>query len=333
MLRTGIVLKKREGVLRHLPFAFFLLFVSASAVAEPVIEEEVRLDFGLLAIPDNSTPAKFLRVPVTGAVESDPGIIQINPPVRGQLRLTGFPPNTRITVTSSSANLTAGGQGQPPVLEFTDIVSNEPLTDDQGAVDLVIAGTLGTSATGQGYPDAPYEGSAIIDVSYWSPTFEQVISQSDSIDVRAGVSTALDLSEVNALSFGRVAATAGTDGQASLVLDPDGDYRAVNTSDARIVPLSGASPATVLVEGAAAFYDLVIQGPASSVYLSHENLGSAPRFEVTDFVTLPSGTGRTNRDGQLEIQVGATLKTEQVVSARTYPEGTYSGTYELTVEY
>lgn len=326
-------MKKREGAQWHLPFCFLLMLFSASASAAPVVEEEVRLDFGLLAIPENSAPAKSLELPVTGAVESDPGIIQIAPPVRGQFRLSGFPPNTRISVTSSSANLTAGGQGQPPVLEFTDIVSNEPLTDDLGAADLVIAGTLITSATGQGYPDAPYEGSAIVEVSYWSPIFEQMVSQSESVEIRAGVSTALDLSEVNRLSFGRIAATAGTDGQASLILEPDGDYRAVNTSDARIVPLNGASPATILVEGAAAFYDLIIQGPTGSVFLSHENLGSAPRFEVTDFVTLPSGTGRTNRDGQLEIQVGATLKTESVVSARAYPEGIYSGTYELTVEY
>lgn len=332
MLKTGTVIK-RKGAARHLSFFVLLLFISACAKAAPVLEEEIRLDFGQLAIPSNSPPVKLLEVPIIGAVESDPGIIQITQPVRGQYSLTGFPPNTRITVTSSSANLTAGGQGQTPILEFSDIVSNEPLTDDQGRADLVIAGTLSTSATGQGYPDAPYEGSTIIEVSYWSPSFEQVISRSESIEIRAGVSTALDLTEVSALAFGRVAATAGTDGQASLVLEPDGDYRAADTSDARIVPLSGASPATILVEGAAAFYDLVIQPPGTSIFLTHQALGSAPRFEVTDFVTSPSGIGRTNRDGQLSIQVGATLKTEQVLSARTYPEGTYSGTYQLTVEY
>lgn len=326
--------KQRGAVLRLFAFLLLSAGVSAAVTAAPLFVEEVQLDFGELAVPDNAAPVKTIRIPVAGQVDADVGIIQVSGPARGQYRLSGFPPNTRISVSASNASLTAGGLGRPPLFTFTDLASNEPLTDDFGNADLIITGSLETSATKQGYPDAPYEGTAIIELSYWSPKFERVVPLTEVIDLKVRVSTALDLTELDSLRFGRISAATGTTGdQAELVLAPDGSYAVKSATQARIVPLNGQAPATILVEGAAALYDLEISVQASPVFLTHQNLPGAPKFEVTDFTTLPAGTGRTDRDGQLEIQVGATLKTEETDFAKVYPEGNYSGSYNLTVQY
>lgn len=309
------------------------LATPASAQEAPSFEVLQNLDFGTIAVPANDPPEKVLRVPVTGAASYDAGLIQLVPPIRGRYDLSNLPANTRVTVTSGSGNLSAGGLGLPPYFIFDDLVSNEPLTDVNGAAELVLTGSLKTSATGQAYPDAPYEGDAIVELSYFSPEAGQVVTQFETIDITVEASTGLNLTEVESLTFGTLAASSGPGGQAAMILAPNGEITVTTAPNARLTPLSGSSPATILVEGAAGFYDLTINVEAGAIELVNTSLPSAPVFEVSDFTTVPSGSGRTDQDGQLEIQVGATIRTENADVSASYPEGIYTGTYLLTVEY
>ena len=196
-----------------------------------------------------------------------------------------------------------------------------------------MAGELSTSATGESYPDAPYQTDVIIELSYYSADADGVVSVTETIELNVEAATGLDLIEESVLDFGRLAATAAPGVQASMVLSPDGTVTTSNSGAARVVAISGSSPALISVQGAAALYDLVISVQSTPIYLTHETLPGSPRFEITDFKTIPAGIGRSDRDGNLEIQVGATLNTEDVTPSQAYPDGNYSGTYILTVEY
>lgn len=313
-------------------FMLLLSFASVT-VAAPELQENVALDFGVIAVPDNNGPAKSFILPVTGQATVDQGIIQIQQPVRGLYDLTGFPPSTQVTVINGSGSLSAGGLGLPPYFVFSNVTTNEPFTDTNGDAQLVITGTLTTSATGQAYPDAPYSNDITLELSYYSIPDENFISVFESITVHTETSTSLNLTEDSVLDFGRLAATAAPGVQASMVLATDGSISTSDNGGARLVAISGAAPGHISLQGAAALYDLTITVQATTIYLTHETLPGAPRFEISNFTTLPSGTGRTDNEGNLDILVGATLRTEDVTPAEVYPDGNYSGTYVLTVEY
>ena len=73
--------------------------------------------------------------------------------------------------------------------------------------------------------------------------------------------------------------------------------------------------------------------PSTPVYLVHASQSATvARLVVTNFVAQPvTGNVALNALGAMNFRVGATLSTEQ--TTKSYQDGVYTGTYDVTVEY
>jgi len=87
------------------------------------------------------------------------------------------------------------------------------------------------------------------------------------------------------------------------------------------------------ISGAAPNRQLSIDLPTSDIQLRNAEEPTAPYFILSDFVSSPSGTGRTDEDGVLEVFLGGTLSTQLTTEEVVYPAGTYQATYDITVSY
>ncbi len=317
---------------RSMLLAASLLSGVSSVAAAPAVMADVPLDFGVLAVKSNVTPST-LRVSSLGSVSFTGNVIPIGGAIRGQYRLTGFPPGVLLELQWDDATLSAGGGGLPEFLTVTNYENPTLVANAAGEALVAVGATLRTSASGVMYTDAPYSGTTQIRVRYWSQAMGGYLTYYGSVTFSARTRSAINITETQSLSFGRVAAYATPGAIAAMTLGVDGSINVVNAGSARITALGAAQIGLIHVTGAAPSYAVTITPESGNRFLTHVTEGlNAARFVAKNFVTSPSSPGaRTDAAGELQIKVGATLETE--LTNKAYINGIYSGTYALTVSY
>ncbi len=319
------------------PFILVILLWLASittAVPAPLIEELQRLNFGTLALADNTSTSSF-TYPRTGYnINIQGSFVLISNGSPGRYRFSGFPAHSTLTVSLTTTTLTANGSGIPEPLSVDNYDFAALTTDSQGVAELSLGARLSTSGNGGTYGDAPYSGSATLRVDYWHPDAKDYVFNIKVIDLETELSSTLGINQEQQLNFGTLFARSSNTVQAVLALSPSGSYTISEPGNSRLVSLSRPAQGVVRVSGAAPNYSLSITPQAGDVLLEHTTSpGSAPHFILNALVTSPDGTGTTDANGELLIQIGGTLKTELTASPEVYPSGQYEGTYQLTVSY
>ena len=310
-----------------------VLLTSGLASANPTVSTDLPLDFGTLSAQGNATLASLRVDPNGGQAVAGP-IIPFGDAQAGVLLLNSFPPFTSLEFEADDAQLSAGGSGLPPYLTVTSARTAAPLTtDDQGMAVLSLGATLVTSGSGTPYGDAVYSGTLSFRLRYWDPFAGQLVTGFFATSARATLRSSIELSEEQALSFGRLVALPHPDGRARMLLSPNGAITVTQEAGARLVPIDQASPGMLQISGAAPFYRLNLILPADPVEMRHTNPNvSSPRFWVRDFTTAPAADSlNTDASGSITVRLGATLETEP--SATRYESGSYTGTFTINVSY
>lgn len=309
-----------------------LCAAAPGARAAPAVTAEAPFDFGTVAVKSNAAQST-LRLTSAGAVSSTGDMIPIGGAVRGQFRLSGFPAGVLLELEWDNATLSAGGGGLPEYFQVTNYENPTLLSDAQGEALVPVGATLRTSGSGAMYVDAPYSGSTQVRVRYWSQQAGGYLTHYDLVTISARQQSALNVTQLQPLSFGTVAAFTDAGVAATMTLGTNGSLNVANAGSARLAPLGGAQVGLVRVTGAAPNYAVTITPEAGNRFLTHVTEGlNAARFVVKNFVVSPSSPGaRTDGAGELQITVGATLETE--VTNKAFMNGNYSGTYSLTVSY
>ncbi len=332
------IVRQQEAPAGCLFFAFILFvfvpFMPRVVEAEILIEEVAPLDFGTLAITANDTVSTF-TFPYTGTnLVSEGNIVLVVQGVPGRYALSGFPADTNIAVEADDTNLTAGGTGISEPLVISDYDFNDLRTNSLGEAELRMGGTLSTSSNGVSYEDALYSGTTQLRFRYWQPAVGEYVVNSKNIELRSALNTSLEVEEVQVMSFGTLYARTTADDQASITMAPDGSLSIASPGNSRIVSLSAVSPGVLRVTGAVAFYGLTVEPDPGSVLVKHrDNPDGGPHFILSGLSSDPQGIGRTDENGMLEIQVGATLTTQDTTETVIYPAGVYEGTYQMTLSY
>jgi hypothetical protein len=318
-------------------YAFLCLFFIAtfspsmlSAATE--VEQLTLLNFGTIAVPDNSSVSS-LAFSRSERVEIEGSLILVSSGVAGSLRLTGFPANVGVEVDADLAELAIEGPTISERLAVTGYDFGDVRTDSDGAVDIVFGGTLVTSGTGQAYEDGPYIDTAQFRFTFWNPDIGDYSVVSDQVSFGATLSTGLNIESVQSLNFGTIFARTTKEDQASMTVSPAGDLGINNPGDSRIVSLSDPAPGLISVVGAAPNRELSVVADAADVFLEHEEESSAPHFVLSGVTMLLSNEGRTNSDGNMDISIGGTLTTEKTETTIVYPDGSYEGTYFIDITY
>ncbi|MFC1750716.1 DUF4402 domain-containing protein [Pseudomonadota bacterium] len=308
------------------------IFGSSSANAAPDITADVPLDFGLVAVKNNDS-VSTLSISHGGAVTFVGDVIPIGGAMRGEYNLTGFPANVMLDFTWIDGTLSAGGLGLPELLQVTDYENPVTMSDTNGEASVPVGASLKTNGSSVMYGDATYTGDITVRVRYWSPPDVDYLIFQDTVVFTAELQSSINLIEDQVLTLGSVAAYTDPVLTATMVLGTDGKISSiVNAGTARITTLGGALAGVVRVSGAAPNYGVTITPEAGSIFLTHTLPGDLARFIVKDFVTSPTNPdGRTDSNGDLVIKIGATLETE--ATSKIYENGTYNGTYDLTVSY
>jgi len=172
-------------------------------------------------------------------------------------------------------------------------------------------------------------------------------------EITATVQNSFTIQESSSLTFGTIRAVADVStNQATLIIGSDGTTVTANqASPAFITVVSDGTPATYTITGAAPNTRLTITDP-SAVTLSHTNPTTTnnPTFTVNGFeYTVTTGgtsspyTGsnlQTDGTGSASFSLGVTLSTQASATAatagdlsRAYEDGSYRGTYTMTVNY
>lgn len=300
------------------------------------VESLEPLDFGTVAVLDNST-AKRYQLRSSGRLDVDDGIVIVRGGSPAIFRLSDFPPDTSISVSAPVTTLTRNGAGISEPLEVADYTANSLVTDELGQGLLYVGASLTTSGSGSLYSDGLYLPFSTREVTleYWSPDDGAFVAEQYLIDMEVTMQNALNLEELQALSFGTLFARSDSDSQASLTIAPGGRLtQSVEDDDSRLVSLSAPQPGVFELLGAAPNYDITISLQSDPIFMEREG-GSPgdPRLIVSGFQSLPAGSGQTDDDGNLEIRVGATVSTELTTGPEVYPGGTYRGTYSITLSY
>ncbi len=320
----------------HSFFLVILLSVVATttAVSQPLIEEQQRLNFGTLAITANSSVSRF-TYPRTGSNLNIEGqFVLISNGLPGRYRFSGFPANTTLSVSLNTTILTAVGPGISEPLNVDNYDFATLITDALGEAELSLGARLNTTGNGGSYADALFSGTTVLRVDYYQPDVAGLVFNTKTIDLEAEQHSTLTISQEQQLNFGSLFARSSNISQAVLALSPSGSYTISEPGNSRLVSLVKPSQGVLLVSGAAPNYSLTITPQAGDVLLEHTtNPGSAPHFILSDLLTLPGGIGTTDANGELLIKIGGTLKTELTASSEVYPSGQYEGTYQITVSY
>jgi hypothetical protein len=313
-----------------------LLLISAFSPsmlnAAPEVEQLTPLNFGAIAVPDNSSVSS-LTFSRSERVEIEGSLILVSSGVAGSLRLTGFPANVGVEIDADFAELAIEGATISERLAVTGYDFADVRTDGDGSVDIVFGGTVETSGNGQAYEDGTYSDTAQFRFTYWNPGIGDYSVVSDQISFGATLSTGLNIESVQSLNFGTIFARTTKQDQASMTISPAGDLGISNPGNSRIVSLSDPEPGLIAVVGAAPNRELSVIADATDVFLENEAEPSAPHFVLSNITTLLSNEGRTDSDGSMEISVGGTLTTEKTETAIVYPDGSYEGTYFIEISY
>jgi len=213
--------------------------------------------------------------------------------------------------------------------DFDDIT-----TDANGEAELSLGARLNTSGSGNTYVDAPYSGTTTLRVDYWQPEDNEFVFSSTGIELETDLRSTVSLVEEQQLNFGTLYVRTSTTEQASLILSPNGSYTVDEPGNSRLVVLAKPNQAIIRVVGAAPFYQLTLTPQTTDVFLEHTEFPQlAPHFVLNPIVSSPASFATTDRNGDLLIEIGGTLKTEVTTSPVIYPSGEYEGTYAFTVSY
>lgn len=164
------------------------------------------------------------------------------------------------------------------------------------------------------------------------------------------VQNAFSLSQTTALSFGTIRAKADTSGStnhvASLIVNPDGSASTASSTgaNASITVISQGTPAVFAISNAAPNTNLTITSPGT-VTLSRTGGGGANFTVDTWAFRITSGTNAntaystgspnllTDNTGAVTFAAGATISTQATTPSADYTDGSYTGTYNMVVNY
>lgn len=169
-------------------------------------------------------------------------------------------------------------------------------------------------------------------------------ASAETFNVTAEVANTIALTETTPLAFGNLyvrrgtgAGTAGT-----LTLSTTGAFTGTGTGNeattfSRIVSLGGSSAGVLSVTGASPFASVTVTSNAAPTDLIHSSGNPAlPVVTFNSIVTDPVHNAALVLDanGDGDILIGGTMTAATAVAAGTaYAEGTYTGTYVVTVSY
>lgn len=319
---------------RCLLLALACLLLTSTASAQPAITEQRALNFGTLAVPNNTSISR-LSYPSSGRNINNQGqFVIIDRGTSGQYSLTGFPPFTPITVTLNNTTLYPDSIAIAEPLTVDDFDIDAPLTNSQGEATVMVGARVNTTGNGANYIDSIYSGATTMRVEYWQPDAQEFVFNSKVIDVTSELRSTIQIEQQQQLNFGTLFARTSSTAQALMTILPSGRYSINEPSDSRLVALQRPVQGMFKVSGAASFYPLSIAAQATDILLKHtEQPNAVPHFIVGNFTTSPDSVGTTDTNGELLISVGGTIKTELTGSPTVYPNGQYVGTYQLTVSY
>lgn len=325
--------------LRVLKNLFILAILSVTVIesrayAQPLIEEERRLNFGLLAVSSNSAVSRF-NVPRTGSnITIEGQFIMIDRGTTASFRFSGFPAFTDLSINIDNAVLIAGTSGIPESLSVDNFDFSALTTDVNGEAELSLGARLSTTGSGAGYVDAEFSGTTLLRVDYWQPDVGAFVSNSTTIEIDTELQSTLTIEEEQMMNFGTLFAQSDNSNQAVLSLRTNGAFSISEPGNSRLVSLTRPNNGVLKVSGAAPFNSLFITPQVSDVLLEHtERPESAPHFILSNLITTPNVSGTSDSNGELIIEIGGELKTELTTTPTHYPSGQYEGTYELTVTY
>lgn len=319
-------------------FSFFVLILLSLSITNYVnaatsATEITPLSFGAFAVTSNAS-ASTIRIREAGNIIVTGTIAPVGGASRAEFSLAGFPPNALLEVSLDNVNMSGGGLGLPEYLLVKDYESSDVTSNAEGEATIYIGATMETSGNNNMYADAPYSGSTQLRIRYWDPDLLQYVNHVENgVSITGEVQNTISLTETQAMSFGTLAAFTDPAQEASFILTPDGNITNItNAGTAELIPMGNHAAGIVRVTGAAPFYQVTITPEPGDVTLVRTPPGTIADFIATNFVSVPTGTdGTTDSVGELEIKIGATLKTEMTTDV--YQNGTYSGTYTLTVTY
>lgn len=179
-------------------------------------------------------------------------------------------------------------------------------------------------------------------------TASAIAAESVTSTATVVVQNAFVLTENQALNFGTIRAKADTSGSttASLIIPADGSAHSVTRTGAvaqsNIIEITAGAPATYSVSSAAPLTNLTITLPTTAIALTNNN--SVASFTMGSFgayITSGANSGsaysasnlQTDANGAVNFSVGATLTTDGSTPAADYTDGTFTGTYTITVSY
>ena len=182
-----------------------------------------------------------------------------------------------------------------------------------------------------------------------------VYATSADFEAKVTVQNAVVLTKDTDLSFGIIRAVADKTGteQAKLTVNPNPDSTPVSI---RENPTSENAIISIIEDGEAASFTvsdvvpnslLVITSPDDGAIESDDGQGvGEPDFRISDwkfFITSGENQGslytsttpnlKADSDGSVSFSLGATLYTSSNISTVNYPDGDYSGNFQVEVSY
>jgi hypothetical protein len=168
-----------------------------------------------------------------------------------------------------------------------------------------------------------------------------------TVNANASVTVAgtLNITKVADLNMGSIVAVGGATGdtQPTLVVPANTATAPSRTNnDGNIVIITPGTPASFEITGAAANTAITITTPVAPVLLSDPSKapGTSQTFSLGTWTTYPTVsaapfTNETNASGTLAFNVGATLSATDTnnTAGGAYDDGTYTGTFTVTVSY
>lgn len=141
-----------------------LLTLPYQAVAQN-ITENARLSFGKVVLVDNNAQREIILNP-GGGYTADPQYIFFTDPQLANISVDGYTPNTTLTVTLGTANLTRPGGGSA-FFSIGDVFTNPAIivTDPLGSATFEVGATLTSNGNGAVFTDNNYDGTYTVTVT------------------------------------------------------------------------------------------------------------------------------------------------------------------------
>ena len=172
-------------------------------------------------------------------------------------------------------------------------------------------------------------------------------ASAETFNVTAEVANTIALTETTPLNFGNLYVRRGTGadgggGPATLTLATTGSFTGTGEGDeattlSRIVSLGGATAGVLSVTGASPFASVTVTSNAAPTDLIHSSGNPALPVVTFDAITTDPAHNAAlvlDANGDGDILVGGQMTAATAVAAGTaYAEGTYTGTYVVTVSY